>query len=157
MAICITIAGTTYSFPEQGDDAGWGGCATDTVKALADQLSTLVGANDISRTTVCITNCQCTVANVGTGSSLLKFSNSAVRSFLIEYDVRRVGCCTIVERGDMFGVYAGCCTWTFGYDHVGCAGMSFTITNAGQVQYTSTSLTGQTSGKMNFSAKTYAQ
>ena len=156
MSINLSIAGTTYPFPEQNDCAGWGECVTDAVVAIVDALETVVGPNDISPQTACIANTQSSAANVGTGASLLRFSTTAVRSFNVIYDVRRVGCTTIVETGEMKGIWSGS-AWSFGYEQIGCAGMSFSITAAGQVQYISTTLTGQTSGKVHYSATTIAQ
>ena len=156
MSVNLSIAGTVYPFPEQNDCAGYGECVTDAVVAIVDALETVVGPNDISPQVACVANTQSSAANVGTGSSLLRFSTTAVRSFNVLYDVRRVGCTTVVETGEMKGVYSGS-AWTFGYEHEGCAGMVFSITAAGQVQYISTTLTGQTSGKVHYRASTVAQ
>lgn len=156
MPINLSIQGTTYPYPIEGDCAGWGETATDAVVAIVDALDSVVGASDISPQVACIANTQSSVANVGTGASLLRFSNTAVRSFVVNYDVRRVGCSTVTETGEMFGVFSGS-SWNFGYDHQGCSGVVFSITAAGQVQYVSTTLTGQTSGKVHYRARAVLQ
>ena len=156
MAICVTIGSTVFSIPDQGECAAWGENLTDAVEALACELATVVGPRDISKTQVCLSNSQCSFANIGSGSSLFKFTNSAVRSFVATYTVRRVGsCCTIIESGNMIGGNQGCCVWVFSYDATGCAGMDFQITTAGQVQYKTTTLAGQSSAKIDFSAKAF--
>lgn len=156
MAKSITISGTTYQFPEQGTKAGWGEEATDAICAIASRLNTLSGANDIDLTTICINNDQCSALNVGTGACTLSFSNAAVRSFEATYSVIRTdACCSVSsETGIMVGIYDGT-AWTFSVEHTGCAGISFDITCAGQVQYYTDSTKG--SGTMKFKASTIAQ
>lgn len=98
-------------------------------------------------------NCQCTVANVGSGASSLSFATGSVRSFDTSYAVTRTDCCcaVTVESGEMSGVYDGS-DWAFSNDFTGCAGMTFSITSAGQVQYLSDGTKG--TGTIKFRART---
>lgn len=155
MSKCITIGSCTFKYPTQTQCAGWGEVAADTMEAVADQLAIVTAPTDIPLTTVDFLNNQCSSINVGSGATLLRFANTAVRSFTVTYSIRRVGSCeTIAETGKMHGINDGCCSWTFSYEHTGCAGVCFTITCTGQIQYTSTCLTGQTTGKIKFRART---
>lgn len=131
MSVSLTIGSETFQYPEPGTKPGWGEDATCWAVAATNRLATLSGANDINTTCVVIANNQCAAASVGTGASALKFATSAVRSFVVSYNVIRG---TTVETGTMEGVY-NCTSWAFSNVTTGCAGMSFQITNAGQVQY----------------------
>ncbi len=103
-----------------------------------------------------ILNAQCTATNVGSGACTLSFSNAAVRSFEATYVVTRTDTCCVVlaESGTMAGNYNGT-SWSLSHDHVGCAGMDFSINACGQVQYFSDATAG--AGTIQFRAKTIDQ
>jgi hypothetical protein len=150
MAKSLQIGSETYNYPEPGDNPGWGEGATDWAEAVTDQLSTLSGANDILTTTSAILDNQSSAQNI----QGLLFSSAAVKSFEVTYVVERSdGSTTIVETGSMRGVYNGT-AWEFGVNAVGDAGMDYSITAAGQVQYYSTSVGGTYTGSIKFNAKT---
>jgi hypothetical protein len=157
VAKSLTVGSCTFLFPTQGQKSGWGEVLTDWACAVSTRLNAISGANDIDLTSACISNNQTSAANVGTGSATLSFSTSAVRSFDASYVVVRTDCCcaVTVEKGCMTGAWNGT-AWAFSvFDITGCAGMSFSITAAGQVQYVSDSTKG--TGTMKFTAKTFAQ
>ena len=159
MSKTLTIGSCTFQYPEQGTKAGWGEEATCWACAITTKVNSISGTNDIDLKTICIVNNKSVATNVGTGACTLSFSTSAVRSFEATYVVIRTdSCCVILtESGTMTGNYNGtaCNKWNFSIEHVGCAGMCFTMTCAGQVQYFSDACAG--AGTMKFKASTIAQ
>ena len=153
MSKTLTVGNETFIYPTEGGNPGWGEEAADWAEAVSDKLATVSGVNDLSDTTVAMVDNQCVAANVGSGASALKFSNASVRSFEATYAVDRTDpCCVVtVESGVMTGVFNGS-VWTFQHEHVGDAGVDFSITSAGQVQYFSDS--GKGAGSIRFRAKT---
>lgn len=148
MARTLTIQSCTFCFPENSANPGWGEVVTDWACKVTTVLSNIQGTNDILITTACIACNQACAASV----SLLSFSTTATRSFEVTYNVVRGACCNIVESGLMRGVYNGT-SWCFTNSCIaGCAGMSFQITNAGQVQYFSDN---QGTGTIKFKASTF--
>lgn len=133
---------------------------TDWVNALrlaGISLETLAGAAYISPTEFTIANNQSAAANV-TG---LLFAGASVRSFVVEYQVYRNttggGATELAETGFLKGTYSTvAASWEMAnYDCVGDAGILFSITAGGQVQYTSTNITGSAAtSKMTFKALT---
>lgn len=104
-----------------------------------------------------IANNQSSPSNV-TG---LSFDGTVVRSFEVTYQLYRkttsTGAMELAESGKLFGVYSTVAgTWEMSAGPaVGSAGVTFSITNAGQVQYTSTNITGTASvSDMKFKAST---
>ena len=150
MSKSLTVGNETFQYPEQGTKAGWGEEATCWAVAVTNTLATLSGPNDINCTCVAIVNNQACAANIGTGASALSFPTSSVKSFEVTYAVTRGACNCYVESGTMEGIYNGT-SWAFSHSHVGCAGMDFQITAAGQVQYFSDD---STAGTIKFRART---
>ena len=153
MSKSLTVGTTTFQYPEQGTAPGWGECATDWACAVTVRLATLSGSNDINCTCVVILNNQCSAQDIGAGASALKFATATVRSFVTTYAVTRGACCCVVEAGEMEGVFDET-NWAFSHNHVGCAGMNFQITAAGQIQYFSDC---GTAGNIKFRARTVDQ
>lgn len=160
MPVDITIGTTPISYPSAGDPPGWGAQATEAMEAVAEVLSSLSNANDILETTFTIANNQAVAANV----SGLAFNTGAVRSAEISYSIIRSSSTTTTgksEAGTMTAVYDSAATagskWQLAIGPVAGpgAGVTFTITDAGQVQYTSSDIGSTTySGEMRFRAKT---
>ena len=150
MSKSLTIGSETFQYPEEGTKPGWGEEAACWAVAVTNKLATLSGVNDINCTSVAISNNQAIVVNIGSGASALSFPTASVRSFLVDYAVTRG---TSVESGTMEGVYNGT-SWAFVNASNGCAGICFTITNAGQIQYVSTD---NVLGTIKFRARTIDQ
>ena len=150
MSKALIIGSCTFQYPEAGTKPGWGEEATCWAVAVTNKLGTLSGINDICITCVAIANDQCSAANIGSGTCALSFPTASVRSFVVSYAVTRGA---VVEAGEMEGVWSGA-AWSFAHNHVGCAGMCFQITCAGQVQYFSSCAA---SGNIKFRAKTIDQ
>lgn len=128
----------------------------NALKTAGAAIETFLGTF-ISETSFTIANNQSSAANV-TG---LSFSGASVRSFSVDYHVYRNttggGATELAESGVLTGVYSTvAAAWEMTPGPVvGNAGVTFSITAAGQVQYTSTNITG-TSGTsvMKFKART---
>lgn len=131
MAVDVTIQSETFSIPEQNESAGYGEELTDLLVKVADVIGTVAGPNDISTTTDVIYNNKATATSI-TG---LAFSTGAVRSFVVDYVVYRVADSTVMESGKLVGTYDGVSDWYFSDEKLGDAGMFFSITTGGQVQY----------------------
>lgn len=134
MAITLIVGGKTFEYAEQGTSPGWGECNTAWACAITCQIGLLSGPNDKNTTCVAITS-GAGATNVGSGGCALKFTGGiiagTVRSFEVVYNVRRGNS---TEAGTMEGAFNGS-TWDFAHCHIGCAGMCFDITSAGQVRY----------------------
>jgi hypothetical protein len=111
-----------------------------------------VGPGDISNSSATLANNQSSPANV-TG---LSFSTSTVTGFQV------FGSVTINATADLYatfvlnGIYkTASTTWEMSSDYVGdVTGVVFSITSAGQIQYTSSNYTGFASGIMKYRAIT---
>lgn len=157
MPISLTINGTVYPFPTQGDSPPWGDELTSSVAAIVSGLNTLIGAGDILTTIFTIANNQSSASNV-TG---LAFDNSTVRSAAIFYSIYRSSNTPseYSETGTIYITYkptAG--SWELAQVGVGSSGVTFTITSSGQIRYTSTNIgSGAYVGKMVFKASSFLQ
>lgn len=162
MSKTLTVNNTPYEYPTPGDEPGWGEDATGWAEEVTDVLNDVLGSDDILETTFTIDNNISTPTNV-TG---LLFSTATVRAAEIDYSVyRRTDSSTSgnAESGKMTLIYdndaAPGSKWSLvTYGIAGNAGVNFTITDAGQVQYESTNITGTNySGTMKFRAKALGQ
>lgn len=165
MSTQITINGATFDIPRQGENPPWGDDLSDAIIALSNALSGIVNSEDILTTSFTIANNQAVVANVTTAS----FDTSLVRSAFVNYTVYRTsGTFPGVqntdwfehsESGQIFLTYKSReNTWALTQFTNGTSGVTFSITTAGQLQYTSTNMTGGSYvGKLKFTAKTFLQ
>ena len=154
----LSIQGKVYDYPDAGqDDIGWGEDATGWAEAVTEAINSLLGSGDILETTALILNNQTTATDV-VG---LAFSNTLVRAANIQYAVYRTDDLPtgIAESGTIYLTYNSSSTeWTLSQNKNGDAGITFSVTSLGQVQYQSTNLTGGNySGKIIFTAATLAQ
>lgn len=107
-------------------------------------------ASDIEETSFSIANNQSSPANV-TGFA---FSNASVRSFSAIASVYIDATTDLFELLEVKGVQKGS-EWVISISSTGdISGISFSITNTGQIQYTSNSYTGFLSGVIKFRAIT---
>lgn len=136
----LTVNNTPYDYPTAGDEPGWGGEATGWAEEVTNVLNNLLGPDDILETSFSIANNQSSAADV-TG---LAFNAGSVRSAVVTYAVYRISDSNPsgnAETGEMHIVYDDSAGWLLGLGGiVGDAGINFTITAAGQVQYTSTDI-----------------
>lgn len=140
MPITLIVNNTPYSYPTAGDEPGWGEDATGWAEGVTDVLSDLLGPNDILETAFNIANNQVAVADV-TG---LIFNAASVRAALISYSVFRVSSTNLsghTETGTIQLIYDNNIGWSINQGNIlGSAGITFTVTPAGQIQYTSTDI-----------------
>lgn len=109
---------------------------SSNLKGIDNKLGASINSNDISDTTFTAADNQSSPANV-TG---LAFANGTIRSFKAHVSVVRN---TTYAAYDLMGIQKGS-SWEMSQSSVGdVTGLVFTITTAGQCQYTSTS-TGST-------------
>ena len=152
----VDILGSTFFVPTQSQSPAWGDELHDTVVALAEAVESLSGPSDIPLTNFQLANNQAVAANV-TGAS---FSVSQVRSFMLNYSIyRSTASNEASEVGVLRGTYSSVAgTWNMSRQRTGTGGITFTITNGGQVQYTSSNLAGSSySGVIRFKAQAFLQ
>lgn len=130
----------------------------NSLKLAGQRLESLLGGGLIIETSFTIANNQSSFADV-TG---LSFDPTLYRSFVFEYQIYRnttgAGATELAEKGSIIGVFstvAGTWEWTQG-PAVGNAGITdWNVTNAGQVQYKSSNITGTpATSQMKFKATT---
>lgn len=160
MAINLEVNNNTYAYPSPGDEPGWGQAATGWATEVTTVLSTIVNADDILETGFNIANSVSSVANV----TALSFNPGTVRSVDVEYSIYRFSSLNeLSEAGTLTLVFKNGGTigskWSIGRVSVGDdAGVNFFMTDAGQMQYTSTAITGTSyQGTLKFTAKTTNQ
>jgi hypothetical protein len=158
MSTNLVVNNNTFPYPESGDSPGWGESATDWASEVTYVLGRLHNTNDILET-----NFAMPASGSGDVDGLY-FDPSQVRSFTVDYYCYRVSTVTpeeVSETGFLCGVYNTVANnWSFGPQNIGDAKVTFSITNAGQVQYSALPLTGTydvVNSKMKFSAKTILQ
>lgn len=144
MAREFTVNGLVFDFPDAGDEPGWGNSVTDWAEEVTNVLNDLAGIDDILQTTFTIANNQSSAANV----EGLLFNTGRVRSAQIPYTIYRISDANPsghAETGVIRIVYdndAGAGEkWQMSVgDIAGNSGVSLSILDSGQVQYTSTDI-----------------
>lgn len=133
---------TTNGFTYRKTDAG------NTTNWLLN--TTTQSAGDIGETSFSAANNQSAAANV-TG---LAFANATVRSFQAIVSVFVNATSSLYEQFTLYGIQKGA-AWEMSATTVGDAsGFTFSITTAGQVQYTDSNYTGFTAATVKFRAIT---
>ncbi len=151
----LQVGSEIYNYPTQGENPGWGEEATGWAEAVTDALTAVQGPNDILLTSATLTNNQSSLADIPGFS----FDTSQVQGIEATYFVVRTfdsGATVVTESGTLKGNYNGS-DFIITVDAAGDSGVSLNITNAGQVQYTSTDLTDHVSSIIRFRAKTIDQ
>lgn len=156
----LIVNNTPYNYPVSGDEPGWGEAAgaTGWPKGVTDALSDLLGPNDILETAFNIANNQASFADV-TG---LVFNAASVRAAEISYSVFRISTANPsghTETGTIQIVYDNNVGWSINQGNIlGSSGVTFQVTNTGQIQYKSTDIGSLNYiGTMKFRAKTLQQ
>jgi hypothetical protein len=161
MPVTLIVNNIPFEYPVPGDSPGWGQGASDWAAEVTLALQELQGLTDIPQKTFTIQNNVTVFADI-TG---LTFNTGLVRSAVIDYSVYRTSTSNpsgVTEAGLILIVYdnlAGAgAKWTVvGGPTTGNAGVTFTITDAGQFQYKSSNLGAGHSANMHFRAKTLNQ
>lgn len=81
----LTVNGTTFPYPDPGDEPGWGQPASDWAEEVTKVLNDLQGIDDIPETTANIANNIVVPLNVPG----LIFNPTTVRSAIIDYSIYR--------------------------------------------------------------------
>lgn len=151
----IIINNNNFAYPSPGDEPGWGEAASGAMIEVAAVLSTIQGTDDIPETTFNVAN------NVSSSMDVtgLVFNPATVRSSVVDYSCYRTTSTTeLAEKGQLQLIYKNGATpgtkWSIGRVFFGDdSGLAFTMTDAGQVQYTSTNLSGTSyTGELKFEA-----
>lgn len=152
----ITVNGTVYTIPTQGTNPPWGTDLSDAIVAIATALGAVVGPQDIATTTFNLANNTAVATNI-TGAA---FDTSSVRAAIFSYSIyRSTASNEESEVGQLYLTYASiAATWDISEIYGGSSTVAFSITNAGQIQYTSGNLAGSSyTGKITFKATAFLQ
>jgi hypothetical protein len=159
MSVQLIVNQQVYEYPENRDGPPWGESATAWAQAVTDVLQSLAGTGDILQTPANINNNQVVAANV----QGLSFDPTQVRAAVVEYSVYRnttgAGAMELVESGTMYPSYKSVAgTWDMPIVGGQEGGIQFTITSGGQIQYTTSSMTGSNyTGTVRFRARAFLQ
>lgn len=150
ISVTLIVNNTPYDYPSPGDEPGWGEAATGWAEEVTDVLSSLLSPDDILQTAFTVNNNVASATNV----TSLSFNTGSTRSARIEYNVYRISDSNPsgnAETGIMNIVYDNSASpgsqWSMIIGNIaGNSGVSFSITDAGQIQYISTDI-----GSVNYS------
>lgn len=153
MTKLLQIGSQTFEYPEQGN-GNWGEEPTAWAEAVTDALASVQGPNDVLLSTANIQNNITSPTNI----TNLVFDSSEVLSIVVDFFVVRQynpggGPVALTESGQFIANYDGV-NWFSVQEAVGDSGVNITIDATGQVQYTSTNLTGHIASTMRYRGKT---
>lgn len=152
--VTVRIKGRPFQIPQR-KETSWGDEVTNWAIAISKAVEDLTVAGDIKLISISVNNNQAVATNVPN----LRFDTVITRHAIVEYAVYRIkGTEELSQAGQLYLTYknnAG--TWEIVDNTVGDAGIAFTVTPQGQVQYTTTELTasGTYTGKMSFRARCF--
>lgn len=150
MAVPIVIKGTIINLPSSGNSPNWSPAIIEAFQALADAVNTFAGSFDVPPQTQSID-----AFNPGTNIDIdnLVFPPSEVRSATIYYTVYRKTTDSgppdgveVVEAGTLEIAYSNSRPnsqkWEIGRMGVGDAKVDFVVTDLGQVQFLTNTVSG---------------
>lgn len=157
----LIVNNIPFQYPVPGDEPGWGQAASDWAAEVTDVLDDLLGPNDITQTSFTVQN---NIA-VATDIAGLIFNTGQVRAATIQYSVYRTSTSNpsgFAESGTINVVYDNAAgagdKWSFTQSSNGLSGVTFSITDLGQFQYTSSDIgAAGYSGILKFRAQTLTQ
>lgn len=158
--LIITIQGTPIVFPVAGSSPQWAEAVDQFAKAVEGALNSVVGAFDVAPQAIIID-----AFNPGTNIpiSALSFPTATVRSAFIRYAVfRTTNSVSVYESGELEVVYnpngpVGN-KWEIAQRLVGDGDITFSITDTGQVEFSTTAIAGSShTGKLTFVAQSILQ
>jgi hypothetical protein len=156
----ITIQNTVIDFPDSGNSPNWAPAVIAFAVATQNALSGIVGPADVPPQTFALDT-----FNPGTSVNIpnLTFSTAIVRSAFIRYSVfRTTSTTTLSEAGTLTITYNPSnptgSLWETSRVAVGNAQITFYVTDAGQVQFTTAMLGGLNhTGSLEYSASAALQ
>jgi hypothetical protein len=157
MSRTIVIQGTSVDFPEPGTSPDWGQAVEDFAVAVEDALSGVAGAFDVAPQVMNIDAYNPSLSNIDITN--LSFSTTNVRAAIINIAVsRQTNTTKETEISVIHVVYNSSNSvgqkWEITREITGDASISFNITDSGQVQFTTTSISGSShTGILSYSGK----
>jgi hypothetical protein len=157
----IVIQGTPIDFPNSASSPDWSPAVIQFAQAVETALNGVVGPFDISPQVLTLAS----NANTNLDIPNLAFSTSSVRGAFIKFAVYRKstgsGATTVVESGNVIAVYNADATgnkWEWSTDFSGDSTATFNVTDTGQVQISTTAITGTyAAGFLTYSATALTQ
>lgn len=139
----ITISGEDIDFPDSGQSPNWAPAIIRFAELVTQSLNSFAGPYDVSKQVISLNN----DVNTNVDAPLLDFPTSAVRGAFIRYTVyRKSDTTTSVMAGNLITVYNPDASpgnkWDLTNVFSGQNILTFNITDAGQVQYSTTALGG---------------
>lgn len=146
MSIPIVINGNIIQFPSSGQSPNWSPAVIQFAQAVAAALNLLVGPFDVPPQTYVMTS----NANTNVILPNLDFPPSNVQGAIISYSVFRQttdsGAMTVSETGQLIVNYNPTFPtnqkWSISRDYVGNADVTFSISDVGQLEFSSSLITG---------------
>lgn len=156
----ITIQGTPVNFPDSSASPNWAPAVIQFAQLVETALASSIGPYDVSP--------QSFIAdayNPGTNVDLpnLAFPISTVRAAFIRYSVfRTTSTTTNYEQGHLLVIYNPSASvgnkWEITRDYIGDGKITFNITDAGQVQFSTTTMGGiNHSARIAYAAQAFTQ
>jgi hypothetical protein len=157
----LTIQGTPIDFPDDGNSPDWAGTVIQFAQAVTLALSGLTSPGDLGKNYFPLTSAQNPVTNLAITGFV--FDPTSLRSVYARYYVfRTTDMVTVAEAGTFTMVYNPTnptgSMWETSQSFVGNAQVTFTVTDAGQVEITTETLAGSNhSGTVGFVAQVLSQ
>lgn len=144
MSILINISGTPVAIPSSGESPNWAPAVDEALQLLAQAVNATIGTYDVTPQKFVID-----AQNPGTNVTIpnLSFPTSAVRAAFIRYSVyRNTSSTTVVEAGDILVAYNPTNPpgnlWEISQSREGSASITFAISDAGNMTFSTTTLAG---------------
>lgn len=159
MSVEITIQGTPVTFPTSGSSPDWAPALVQFAQLVEAALAGVAGSFDVAPQAQTIDAQNPDTAEIAS----LSFPTSDVRAAFIPYAVYRdTATQTVTEGGELFIVYneTGPTNnkWSISQRRTGDASITFSISDVGQVSFTTTEVTGGTHvGVISFSGRAILQ
>lgn len=146
----LTIKGSVITIPDSGSQANWSEGVIDALTALTDAVNSVTGTYDVAPQ---IQNIDANNSSTNVTITSLIFPPAEVRSTVIYYSVYRLTEDSganddqeVAEGGTIVLVYNASNPvsnkWTIAQTRAENASITFSVTDLGQVQFTTTALTG---------------
>lgn len=158
MAVTLIVNNVPFDYPEQGEQQPWGESATNWASEVTKVLASLKGSSDILETAAAININQTTPDSI----QGLFFDSLTVRSFVVTGNITRTtSTAQKYEEFELRGLYQGpTLGWALQQESLSNSGVTFSISSSGQVQYVSTTVSGDPltySGLIKFKAVALSQ
>ena len=140
----VVIQGTVINIPSAGSSPQWAEAIDEFAVAVEGALNTVIGAFDVAPQALIID-----AYNPGTNIPIaaLSFPTATVRAVFIRYSVfRSTNLTSVYETGELNAVYNPSGPtgnkWELAQQLVGNGDITFTITDTGQVEFSTTVIAG---------------